>query len=83
MMDVICFSQAKNDNIVDVTFGKGKTIQNLIHNSLKFCNRSILKPNCKNCHNHSHKDEYPKMLFWLCHLPLMVIDGNMNISPKC
>ncbi len=44
MMDVILFSQAKNANIVNVTFGKGKTVQNLIHNSLKFCKGPFSNP---------------------------------------
>jgi hypothetical protein len=44
MMDVILFSQAKNDNIINVTFGKGKTIQNLIHNFLKFCKGPFSNP---------------------------------------
>jgi hypothetical protein len=35
-MHVISLGQAKNNDIVDITFGKTKTQQHSIHDSLKF-----------------------------------------------
>jgi hypothetical protein len=36
MMHVIFLNSSKDDNIINLTLGKSKVGQNLIHNSLKF-----------------------------------------------
>jgi hypothetical protein len=45
----------------------------------------FFKPNGKNCHWYNNllcEDQSPKMLFWPCHLPLMLTNGNQIIGPR-
>jgi hypothetical protein len=78
------WNQDKDDNIVNVTFGKGKTNQNPIHDLLKFIG-ALFKPNGNNhlCYIKLFplKSTFPNC-FIPCHFFLMSTNHTYNTNPK-